>query len=197
MLAGLDSKFEPLVTSVTTRIDPFSLNDLFAHLLSYEMCMEHHNTSLQVSSFSANNVSCPSQRGKYMGREEVVAKVGIKWGKNQAHLEIIWTKVGADQYVKSVARWGMLHSNAIIDLIIHIKLTKIGLPLQLQLLPILSIPTGILTQVPRIILRMILTNWWPEESIKARIKFRLQMVQVWIFTILVTLVYKLLSSPCN
>lgn len=78
MLVGLDSKFEPLITSVTTRIDPFSLNDLFAHLLSYEMCMEHHNTSLQVSSFSANNVSCPSQRGKYMGREEVVAKVGIK-----------------------------------------------------------------------------------------------------------------------
>ncbi|KAJ0972283.1 hypothetical protein J5N97_020242 [Dioscorea zingiberensis] len=45
LLAGLDSEFDPLVTSVTTRIDSMSLNDIYTHLLSFEMRMEHHNTS--------------------------------------------------------------------------------------------------------------------------------------------------------
>ncbi|KAJ0962599.1 hypothetical protein J5N97_027721 [Dioscorea zingiberensis] len=63
LLAGLDSEFDPLVTSVTTRTDAMSLSDIYAHLLSFEMRLEHHNTSFQVSVPSVNNVARMNRRG--------------------------------------------------------------------------------------------------------------------------------------
>lgn len=38
LLTGLDADY-PLVTSITTRTEPISLNDVYAHVLSYEMCL--------------------------------------------------------------------------------------------------------------------------------------------------------------
>jgi hypothetical protein len=35
LLAGLGSEFDPFVTSVTTRVDPLSLEELYAHLLKH------------------------------------------------------------------------------------------------------------------------------------------------------------------
>lgn len=37
ILAGLDANYNPLVTSITTRADTMSLNDVYAHLLTFEM----------------------------------------------------------------------------------------------------------------------------------------------------------------
>ena len=36
ILGGLDSTYDSLVTSITTRVDPISLEDLFSHLLSHD-----------------------------------------------------------------------------------------------------------------------------------------------------------------
>ncbi|KAJ0981009.1 hypothetical protein J5N97_009264 [Dioscorea zingiberensis] len=67
-LAGLDSEFDPLVTSITTRANQMSLNDLYAHLLTYEMRMEHHNSSLHVGGPSANSVARSNRGGRGRGR---------------------------------------------------------------------------------------------------------------------------------
>ncbi|KAJ0962959.1 hypothetical protein J5N97_028081 [Dioscorea zingiberensis] len=65
MLAGLGSDYDPLVTSVTTRTDTISLNDVYAHLMSYELRMEHHNTSFQipVTGSAANVATRNNNRG--------------------------------------------------------------------------------------------------------------------------------------
>ncbi|KAJ0963639.1 hypothetical protein J5N97_028761 [Dioscorea zingiberensis] len=68
ILTGLDSDFDPFVTSITTRTDPMSLNDLYVHLLSYEMCMELKNSAFQMSGSSANSVARSNQGGRERGR---------------------------------------------------------------------------------------------------------------------------------
>lgn len=44
MPSGLDNEYDSLVTSVTTRPDVTSLNDLYAHLLSFEVRIVHNNS---------------------------------------------------------------------------------------------------------------------------------------------------------
>ena len=39
ILGGLDSTYDSLVTSITTQVDPISLEDLFSHLLSHKQCI--------------------------------------------------------------------------------------------------------------------------------------------------------------
>lgn len=63
MLAGLGSEYDSLVTSVTTRPDSTSLNDLYAHLLSFEMRLEHHNSAFQIEANNANRNSPNANRG--------------------------------------------------------------------------------------------------------------------------------------
>lgn len=48
MLAGLGEDYDPLVTSITTRVEPISLIELYAHMLSFEVRKEHHNAALQI-----------------------------------------------------------------------------------------------------------------------------------------------------
>jgi hypothetical protein len=45
ILAGLDAEYDPLVTSVTTRQDSISLNDLYGFMLSYELRLEQHKSA--------------------------------------------------------------------------------------------------------------------------------------------------------
>jgi hypothetical protein len=40
LLAGLGIDFDPFVTSVTTRAEPLSVDEIYGHLLSYEMHLE-------------------------------------------------------------------------------------------------------------------------------------------------------------
>lgn len=68
IISGLIFDYDPLVTFVITRIDPISLNDLYAHLVSFELFMEYRNTVFQIDGFSSNLVSCNSHGGCYPSR---------------------------------------------------------------------------------------------------------------------------------
>jgi hypothetical protein len=67
LLAGLGSEFDPFVTSVTTRVDPMSLEELYAHLLTHEMRLEHNSTTAENVFPSANvataRPSSPKNKG--------------------------------------------------------------------------------------------------------------------------------------
>jgi len=39
-LKGLGSEYDPFVTSVTTRVDPLSIDELYGHILAHEMRIE-------------------------------------------------------------------------------------------------------------------------------------------------------------
>jgi hypothetical protein len=66
LLAGLGSKYNPFVTSVTTRVDPLSLEDLYAHLLTHEMHLEHNLQSAEAP-FPSANVAARSYAPKHKG----------------------------------------------------------------------------------------------------------------------------------
>lgn len=57
ILVGLDSDYDPLVTSITTRSEAISFSDLYAHMLSFEKLIENHNPELQIRDSSANFAS--------------------------------------------------------------------------------------------------------------------------------------------
>lgn len=63
ILAGLGSEYDPLVTSITTRNDPITLGDLYAHMMSFELRLDHNNTVFQMSSANNVNRSQPQSRG--------------------------------------------------------------------------------------------------------------------------------------
>jgi hypothetical protein len=54
ILAGLSTDYDPLVTSITTRVDPISMEDLYGHLLTHEQRIEVHNFAPDLSSSSVN-----------------------------------------------------------------------------------------------------------------------------------------------
>lgn len=41
LLSGLDTEYDPVVASISTRPDSISLNDAYAHLVNFEMHIEH------------------------------------------------------------------------------------------------------------------------------------------------------------
>jgi hypothetical protein len=54
ILAGLCAEYDPLVTSVTTRQDSISLNNLYGFMLSYELRLEQHKSTLEINISTAN-----------------------------------------------------------------------------------------------------------------------------------------------
>lgn len=42
LLAGLGTEYDPFVTSVTTRVDPLPLDELYGHLLAHKQRLEQH-----------------------------------------------------------------------------------------------------------------------------------------------------------
>jgi hypothetical protein len=42
LLAGLGPDYDPFVTSVTTRVEPLSMEEIYDHLLSHELRLKHH-----------------------------------------------------------------------------------------------------------------------------------------------------------
>jgi len=57
LLAGLGSDFDPFVTSITTRAEPLSVDEIYGHLLSHVMRLEQHQASLDLSVAGANFAS--------------------------------------------------------------------------------------------------------------------------------------------
>jgi hypothetical protein len=68
LLAGLGSEFHPLVTSLTTRIDPISDNDIYGLLLGHEMRLEQQKATTDLSNatvhVTARNTSHSGQRDR-------------------------------------------------------------------------------------------------------------------------------------
>lgn len=60
LLDGLGPEYNSLVTSVTMTIDLVTLNDLYAHLMTFESRIHHQSTAFQLE---ANAVSYDSIRG--------------------------------------------------------------------------------------------------------------------------------------
>jgi len=69
-LAGLGSDYDPFVTSITTRLDPLSLDEIYGHLLAHEMRIEHNLTPVEPVSPAANisTRGAPSRGRGYRGR---------------------------------------------------------------------------------------------------------------------------------
>jgi hypothetical protein len=70
LLAGLGSEFDPFVTSVTTWADPMFLEELYAHLITHEMQLEHNLQSTEAVFPSANTVAHftnPKHKGQSHG----------------------------------------------------------------------------------------------------------------------------------
>ena len=53
LLAGLGSNYDSLVTSVQTQLTSIALEDLYGHLLSYELWLSHNQLFVDLSSASA------------------------------------------------------------------------------------------------------------------------------------------------
>jgi hypothetical protein len=49
ILVGLGAEYDLLLTSVTTRQYSISLNDLYGYLLSYELRLEHHKSTVDLN----------------------------------------------------------------------------------------------------------------------------------------------------
>jgi hypothetical protein len=57
LLAGLPAEYDPFVTSITTKTDPLSLDDVFAHLMAFEARQLQHQAEIQLNTgMSANYV---------------------------------------------------------------------------------------------------------------------------------------------
>jgi hypothetical protein len=76
LLAGLGSEYDPFVTSITTRLDPLSLDDIYGNLLAHEMRIEHNLSPTEVSPPMANiSTRAPMNRGRgYCGRGRTTYK---------------------------------------------------------------------------------------------------------------------------
>uniref|UniRef100_A0A2N9IVC3 Reverse transcriptase Ty1/copia-type domain-containing protein n=1 Tax=Fagus sylvatica TaxID=28930 RepID=A0A2N9IVC3_FAGSY len=64
LLANLGSDYDSLVTSVKTQVHPMSLDDLYGHMLSHELCLAQHQPTVDLSNHSTNaSTSCHSSTG--------------------------------------------------------------------------------------------------------------------------------------
>jgi hypothetical protein len=65
LLAGLPAEYDPFVTSLTTRIEPASLDDVYAHLLVFEARQLQHITDMQLNTGSSANYAKRGRRGNH------------------------------------------------------------------------------------------------------------------------------------
>ena len=54
LLAGLGFEYDSFATSVTIRVDPFSIDELYGHLLAHELRLEHQQPTVDLSIAGAN-----------------------------------------------------------------------------------------------------------------------------------------------
>jgi hypothetical protein len=57
LLGGLGSDFDSFLTSVTTRVDPLSIKELYAHLLAHEQSLEQNQPSVDRTTSSTTHGS--------------------------------------------------------------------------------------------------------------------------------------------
>ncbi len=78
ILAGLNSDFDPLVTSITTRPEPINLTDLYGYLLSYELRLEHNNSFMQSNTANSSvNMATRNNNGAKVRRSAVEPRAKV------------------------------------------------------------------------------------------------------------------------
>lgn len=67
LLAGLKTDYDSFVTSVTTCVEPMTLDEIYGHLLAHEQRITHQLSSLDVSFAGANFAAKgkPIRGGRY------------------------------------------------------------------------------------------------------------------------------------
>jgi len=85
ILAGLGGKYDPLVTSITTRQDSISLNDLYSHMLPYELHLESHKSALELNISTANTAQrqSPSYQRNNRGYNSGYRNTNLSRGKGR------------------------------------------------------------------------------------------------------------------
>jgi hypothetical protein len=70
LLKGLGSEYDPFVTSVTTRVDPLSIDELYGHLLAHEMRLDQQLPAIDALPPTANFTTrgSPSRGRGFRGR---------------------------------------------------------------------------------------------------------------------------------
>jgi hypothetical protein len=68
LLKGLGTEFDPFVTSVTTRVDPLSFDELYGHLLANEMRIEQQLPFLDLGRGYRGRCSSSGGRTYFRGR---------------------------------------------------------------------------------------------------------------------------------
>jgi len=58
LLVGLRPDYDPFVTSVTTRVEPLSVEEIYGHLLFHELRLEHHYSAIDLSVTGAHYAAC-------------------------------------------------------------------------------------------------------------------------------------------
>lgn len=67
LLVGLGLDYDALVSFVSTRIGPISIEELLSHLLAHEARLQHHEANLSLFSpqeTTANFSTCSSNNGR-------------------------------------------------------------------------------------------------------------------------------------
>ena len=63
LLASLGLDYDSFVTSMTTRVDPLSIEDLYGHLLVHEICLEQQQPIVDLAFARANFTGQGNSRG--------------------------------------------------------------------------------------------------------------------------------------
>jgi hypothetical protein len=86
LFKGLSSEYDLFVTSVNTRADPFSIEDLYGHLLAHEQRLEHNQPTIDLS---IANVNFAAKRGSICGgsggRSSYFQNFGRGYSSNSSH----------------------------------------------------------------------------------------------------------------
>jgi hypothetical protein len=68
LLAGLGSDYDPFVTSVTTQVEPLSIEELYGHLLTHESHLEHNQPIIDLPTTGVHLASRQSSHRGGRGR---------------------------------------------------------------------------------------------------------------------------------
>jgi hypothetical protein len=83
LLSGLPVEYDPFVTSMTTKIDPIMLGDVYAHLMAFEARQLQHQAELQLNAGALANYTGRGGRGdhgrdrSYRGRGRFAPRGGV------------------------------------------------------------------------------------------------------------------------
>jgi len=147
LLAGLNSEYDPLVTSITTRVDPLSIEELYGYLLTYEQRINQHHTA---SDLSLSSVNVAHKQSSFQPRHQRAPsyKLGVVAGVVAVALISSPSPIPIGPPVRFVSNQDILPRNATLVLIMHTRLNSLLLLHTLLALTLSPIPTGIMTQDP-------------------------------------------------